>query len=41
MKKPKSEFQTHIPESRWLGIASVIVVVVFIIVEILFALKVL
>jgi|GEM_PF-4015323 len=41
MKKPKSEFQTHIPESRWLGIASILVVVALVIVEVLFALRIL
>ncbi len=41
MKKPQSEFQTHILESRRLGIASVIMVVALIALELLFAFKVL
>jgi hypothetical protein len=41
MKKPESEFKTHIPESRWLGIASIIVVVALVVIELLFAFKIL
>lgn len=41
MKEQKAKFKTHIPEPRWQQIASVVVVVCIILIELLFALKIL
>jgi len=39
-KKQQSRFRTHIPEPRWQQVASVIVVVAFLVIELLVILKI-
>ena len=41
MKKPESKFQTHIAEPRWQRIVSVVIVVGFVLLELLFVLYIL